>query len=304
MCDLLSVVIPTHNRPKLLFRAIESVYASGTQGTEIVVVDDCSTESIEEQLRQRWPDIHYLRLAINMGPGAARNAGLTVATRPWVVMLDDDDTLRPESLPRISRCIEMSPQLMQYPCIQFACTNGSLDRSFKIITLADYLTHRISGDFVPVIQVGRFLDANLRYPDLRIGGEHLLWFQIAKQYGIPSWDQPVCDLGSGSRIKLCSTANQLARASEYAQLSELSLALFGADMLDIAPRHYLKCAIGAATYRLLAGDLRTATKSTLKLAAGPRLLTIAFIAMTLPWPVSTLRRFFQTYRSIGGQCGY
>ena len=90
-----SVVIPTFNRPDLLIRAVDSV---GQQylDLEIVIVDDASTDARNDTseclLRQRFP-ITVVRHHRNLGLGASRNTGISLARGRWITMLDDDDAL-------------------------------------------------------------------------------------------------------------------------------------------------------------------------------------------------------------------
>ena len=174
MYDLLSVVIPTHNRAESLLRAIESVYANGTHRAEVVVVDDCSSDNTEEQVRKHCSDVQYTRLPQNIGPGPARNVGLTVATRPWVLMLDDDDVLVPDALTHIAAIACCTRRWAHYPCLQFARSNGRLTSPFHIVRLADYIHCSIKGDFTPVINREVFRAMRLQYPQSKIGAQHLL----------------------------------------------------------------------------------------------------------------------------------
>src|ERR1044072_6142560 len=54
-----SVIIPTHNRPRLLPRAVESAHAGG-EDVEVVVVDDASTDETAEVCRE-LAGVKYIR---------------------------------------------------------------------------------------------------------------------------------------------------------------------------------------------------------------------------------------------------
>ena len=59
---LISIVIPTLNRPRELARAIESVRAQTLRDLELIVVDDGSTDDIGAVLEQfAAPDIRLTR---------------------------------------------------------------------------------------------------------------------------------------------------------------------------------------------------------------------------------------------------
>jgi glycosyltransferase involved in cell wall biosynthesis len=93
---LISVIIPCYNQARFLGDAIESVIAQTYQPTEIVVVDDGSTESLAE-VASRYPKIRFLRQK-NQGPAAARNAGLRESKGTYIAFLDADDRLLPNGL--------------------------------------------------------------------------------------------------------------------------------------------------------------------------------------------------------------
>ncbi|MGK7947909.1 MAG: glycosyltransferase family 2 protein [Xenococcaceae cyanobacterium] len=89
---LLSIIIPTYNRPQLLPRAVESALAQTVEDIEVIVVDDASPEPV--QLSEH-PKLRVIRLPINSGGSVARNTGAKAAKGRWISFLDDDDTLLP-----------------------------------------------------------------------------------------------------------------------------------------------------------------------------------------------------------------
>ncbi len=109
---LISVIIPTYNRPAMLKRAIESVLAQTHRDFEIVVVNDCGTDvkSLITSLQARAP-ITYVRHEKNMDRAAARNTGLKLAKGKYIVYLDDDDIFYPDHLLR--RCSLISEKTRQ-----------------------------------------------------------------------------------------------------------------------------------------------------------------------------------------------
>lgn len=93
---LVSVVMPTRNRPRLLREAITSVLRQTHQSFELLVVDDGSgpeTAAVLEELDD--PRIRWFRRERNGGGGAARNIGLAHARGEYVTYLDDDNLLGP-----------------------------------------------------------------------------------------------------------------------------------------------------------------------------------------------------------------
>lgn len=98
--SIVSVIIPTFNRPYLLPHAVESVVQQG-ENTEIIVVNDCGEElspELLERLSRLSPSLTVVRHMENHGLGAARNTGASLARGKWLLMLDDDDELFPGGL--------------------------------------------------------------------------------------------------------------------------------------------------------------------------------------------------------------
>jgi len=92
-----SVVIPTHDRAALLVEAVRSVLAQDGGATEVIVVDDGSTDATEEALAPMRDRIRYHRQA-RRGVSAARNAGARLARGEWLAFLDSDDLWLPRKV--------------------------------------------------------------------------------------------------------------------------------------------------------------------------------------------------------------
>ncbi|NOZ78827.1 MAG: glycosyltransferase [Acidobacteria bacterium] len=96
---LVSVIIRTRNRPRLLAEALESVASQTWPEVEVVVINDggTSVDDVVSRFSQRISLIHH-RLEPAAGRVAAANAGLELARGAWVCFLDDDDILRPAGI--------------------------------------------------------------------------------------------------------------------------------------------------------------------------------------------------------------
>ena len=95
-----SVIIPTHNRPQLTLRAIESVRNQTFRDLEVIVVDDGSTDQTWQSLIAIQNQDCRITLAQQPAQGAnpARNLGTTHSKAPHLLFLDSDDELLPAAV--------------------------------------------------------------------------------------------------------------------------------------------------------------------------------------------------------------
>jgi len=96
-----SIVMPCFNEERFLNEAIESVRAQTHVNWELVIVDDCSVDNstrIAAEAASKDKRIRVIRLRRNSGLPSARNAGFLFATGEFVIFLDADDALLPQSI--------------------------------------------------------------------------------------------------------------------------------------------------------------------------------------------------------------
>tara|TARA_E500000178_G_scaffold616_1_gene701 strand:- start:1462 stop:2322 length:861 start_codon:yes stop_codon:yes gene_type:complete len=86
----ISIVIPTFNRIGSLPRALDSALNQTYQPSEIIVVDNGSSDGTTKLLRERYPSIRLL-IEKKLGVSAARNKGIRHSKFQWIALLDSDD---------------------------------------------------------------------------------------------------------------------------------------------------------------------------------------------------------------------
>ena len=104
-----SIIITTHNRPRLLRRAIQSARESGTDA-EIIVVDDASSDETAAVCKSFGGEINYVRVDRNQGVAGARNIGIVTSRGEYLTFLDDDDTRLPGSLAMQVAKLDAAPE--------------------------------------------------------------------------------------------------------------------------------------------------------------------------------------------------
>jgi len=106
---LISIIIPTYNCEQYLAEAIQSALAQTYQNTEIIVIDDGSTDGSAEII-QSYTTVRY-ELQTHQGAGAARNWGAELAQGQFLAFLDADDIWVTDKLAHQMVAFKNNPQL-------------------------------------------------------------------------------------------------------------------------------------------------------------------------------------------------
>lgn len=107
---LVSVILPTKNRARMVREAIQSVLAQSYSRLELIVVDDGSTDDTPATLAARVDErIRVLSLPESRGASGARNAGIEAAKGAWIAFQDSDDLWLPDKLRKQVDCALAHP---------------------------------------------------------------------------------------------------------------------------------------------------------------------------------------------------
>ncbi|MFE2100787.1 glycosyltransferase family 2 protein, partial [Streptomyces sp. NPDC059468] len=128
-----SVIVPAYKVQAYLSECLDSVLSQSYPDLELIAVDDCSPDAcgaLIDEYAARDARVKAVHLAENQGLGRARNAGLARATGDYLVFLDSDDTLTPDSLRSIADRIKETgePDVLVF---DYARTywNGTVERN-------------------------------------------------------------------------------------------------------------------------------------------------------------------------------
>jgi glycosyltransferase involved in cell wall biosynthesis len=121
---LVSVIIPTLQRPTLLKRALESVFRQSWRELEvIVVVDGPDPDTIAVLQTIEDPRLRVVQNPRSLTAAGARNAGVDLAKGEWIAFLDDDDEWMPEKLAKqLAYAKSRDPALIT--CLSCVVTSG------------------------------------------------------------------------------------------------------------------------------------------------------------------------------------
>lgn len=158
-----SIITPVYNREDTICRCIDSVIRNLQWEIPIehIIVDDGSTDRTEEYIRSyisNTKHIKFIKFSLNKGTNAARNAAIKNATGEYCIILDSDDYFTDTAIKDIATTIQTHPTYRHYLFVP----NDMLDAYQKnpllkdkieqVITYQDFLTGKVSGDFIHVIK--------------------------------------------------------------------------------------------------------------------------------------------------------
>lgn len=189
----ISVVVTTYNRKDLVVEAIDSVlpWLRGPVDTEIIVVDDASSDGTVAHLQSQYSQEianHRMRLVPlerNRGATGAKNVGVFAASGDWIVFVDSDDVLLPDSQSIVAGAIAMHPErvLLFFRCLTFEDGQlvGSPAAGSTEVSARDYVNRWRFAECMGVVRRDVFMA--IPYDEDLRGFEDFTWKRIIRRYG-------------------------------------------------------------------------------------------------------------------------
>lgn len=187
MHPLVSVYIPTHNRPDFLERALSSLERQTYKHIEVLVCDDaseCDLSAIRTRFESSFHSLRWLRNDEPLGACASRNRLIWLASGEYITGLDDDDEFLPTRLENLLR----HPMLNSY---SYLCSSNIVDTGKLRYRGSRYSGVIDSGNLIFGNLVGNQVFTRTEYLK-RIGGfdesfpawqDYDAWFRLTKDVG-------------------------------------------------------------------------------------------------------------------------
>ncbi len=142
-CPSTTVIIPNYNGRAYLPRLLASLASQTDDRFRIVVVDDRSSDTSVAYLRECGQDVTVMRNERNLGFAGSCNAGLRVATTPFVALLNNDthvdsawlaEALKPFADPRVGAVASLvllaePPHLVDTAGDVYSVVGGAMKRN-------------------------------------------------------------------------------------------------------------------------------------------------------------------------------
>jgi succinoglycan biosynthesis protein ExoO len=186
-----TIIVPAWNAARTIERAVASALAQSGPAIEVLIADDASTDQTCAVVGPLCgSQVSYLRLPVNGGPSAARNAALAVARGKWIAVLDADDAMLPGRLGDLIGAAEAEGLDIITDNMWVETVAGlrelffdeDLDGSIQRLDFAEYVRRnlmfarsRSDGYLKPVFRTAFLHHHGLRYdPAIRIGEDFVL----------------------------------------------------------------------------------------------------------------------------------
>ncbi len=199
---MISVVIPAYNAQDSISNAIQSILDQTRVVHEIIVVNDGSTDSTEEVVKQyqtdNGVDIKLINQA-NAGPSVARNHGVQLAIGKWIAFLDADDIWEKDKIEKQMILLESHPEYaLSGTLVEFSKVNKT--RPFEKIRFSELLvknrvfTSTVVIDREVLLRVGGFRE------DMKYSEDYNLWLKVTKKNLVMVLNDRLVQYGGGKGV--------------------------------------------------------------------------------------------------------
>ncbi|MEP9409901.1 MAG: glycosyltransferase [Candidatus Brocadia sp.] len=224
---LVSVIVPTYNRPETLKKAIESIAAQTYKHIEAIVVNDAGEDvsNIIETFQNRLA-IKYIVHDVNKDRAAARNTAIKHATGQYIAYLDDDDIFYPEHIETALKILTNTEHKIVYTnayrAHQIKCGDTYLVIGKDIPYSIDYVkgifyTTNITPILCVVHDRSCFDKVGMFDESLPVLEDWDLWIRMSEKYDFYHIKQATCEFS----WRVDGTSTTSSRQDEFARVREL-----------------------------------------------------------------------------------
>jgi GT2 family glycosyltransferase len=191
----ITLCIVNYNGAKYLSDALQAALNSSGGFSEILLVDNASTDASLELVQRHFPQVRVLALGENTGPAGARNAGYGAARSDVILFQDNDVRLHPECAATLYSQLRTKPgALLVAPRVLYQhdpaiIQYDSADCHFLGLMMprnADRLAAEIDSDFVATTSLvtACFLVDRRRWPDSQLFDEDFVFNLEDHDFGV------------------------------------------------------------------------------------------------------------------------
>lgn len=201
----LSIILPAYNVENYIKKSIDSILTQEGINFEIIIVNDGSTDGTLAIIKENFGNLKNLKLITqsNQGSGIARNTGFNIASGEYVLFMDPDDSLLPNSLKNLfSKVKKIRPDLIIFGLkIYNVATQKINDLSFSLSEKSyennaevqeDLYTHHRQMTYTPpwnkLIRRDFLKKSGLQFTNQRTGQDVLFSIDLFNNVSTAFWD--------------------------------------------------------------------------------------------------------------------
>jgi glycosyltransferase involved in cell wall biosynthesis len=182
---LVSIIITTHNRSKLLQRAIKSALGQSYENIEIIIVDDASSDDTERIVLKYIKNdtrIQYIKNEKQSGANVSRNKGILASSGKFIAGLDDDDEFLPDRINLLIKNYDSSYAFItSLNIIQFD-KHKSYSKAPEIVTIEHMKKDNILMNQA-FIEKKRLISVGLYDEKLTAYQDYDMWIRLMQKFG-------------------------------------------------------------------------------------------------------------------------
>ena len=178
----ISSIIATKDRKAVVLRAIQSILNQTYPSTEIIIVDDGSSDGTYNYLKEKYANLNHIRIYRNIkskGPAEARNKGILQSKGDYITFLDDDDTWHPEKLAKQVEYAKKGYDFITCTKADYFLDNYKTQygKTREFIDLEELLRRNIIISVTPMVK-NTVMKKNLFNPKMKCGEDYDLWVRL------------------------------------------------------------------------------------------------------------------------------
>lgn len=195
MSGLVSIIMPSYNTAPYIAESIRSVMAQTYTDWELIIVDDASTDSTDEvvkdvilsgaqaESKDLSSKIHYLKNDRNRGAAYSRNRALREAKGKWIAFLDSDDLWAPDKLEKQIAFMEKNGYAFSYTRYEEMDENGTPTGTIvsgpKRITKTGMFNYCWPGCLT--VMYDREVVGDIQIAEIQKNNDYAMWLKICRK---------------------------------------------------------------------------------------------------------------------------
>ena len=195
MSSLVSIIMPSYNTAPYIAESIRSVMAQTYTNWELIIVDDASTDSTDEvvkdvilsgaqaESKDLSSKIHYLKNDRNRGAAYSRNRALREARGKYIAFLDSDDLWAPDKLEKQIAFMEKNGYAFSYTRYEEMDENGNSTGTIvsgpKRITKTGMYNYCWPGCLT--VMYDREVVGDIQIAEIQKNNDYAMWLKICRK---------------------------------------------------------------------------------------------------------------------------